>query len=56
VESYFIVEAEITTENKEATPLSYGQQGWLEVKGPWQSYLSRFVNYVIRVVWRESGF
>lgn len=53
LESYYPIVAVLKQPEKK---LRFGDEGQLEVEGPWRSYLGSLIQYILRIFWQESGF
>lgn len=52
VDTYFQVEMKLDDNPN----INFGETGYIEVKGPWESKLFNLLRFLISVFWRESGF
>lgn len=52
-QTYYLIDSNLET--NEDTHLRYGEVGWIQIKGPWESHFSNLVRYLIGIFIRESG-
>lgn len=52
-QTYYLIDSNL--DNTEDIHLRYGEVGWIQVKGPWESHFSNLVRYLIGIFIRESG-